>query len=97
ELVSSLAVIDSARRPKYLFPELSEVSNLTLNHKILWGIINNRFANGEKCTKKSIRDDLKSQGIDIKHFTRWLKKLVDDGALVDNGEEVLLPSLPEAP
>jgi hypothetical protein len=54
------------------------------------------LVNGEKCTKKSIRDDLKSQGIDIKHFTRWLK-LVDDGALVDNGEEVLLPSLPEAP
>ena len=97
ESVSSLAVIDSARRPKYLFPELSEVSNLTLNHKILWGIINNRLENGEKCTKKSIRDDLKSQGIDIKHFTRWLKKLVDDGALVDNGEEILLPSLPEAP
>ncbi|XFQ98565.1 hypothetical protein AAHU82_22640 [Klebsiella pneumoniae] len=53
------------------------------------------MANGEKCTKKNIRDDLKSQGIDIKHFTRWLKKLVADGALVDNGEEILLPSLPE--
>ena len=62
ESVTSLAVIDSARRPKYLFPELSEVSNLTLNHKILWGIIKNRLANGEKCTK-NIRDDLKSQGL----------------------------------
>ena len=52
ERISSLAVIDHARKPINLYPELSHVSNLSDNHKIIWEIIHKNSSNGGVCTKK---------------------------------------------
>ncbi|MEX8323585.1 hypothetical protein AB6W50_25675, partial [Klebsiella pneumoniae] len=38
----------------------------------------------------SLRDELKQRGIEVKHFHRWMKKFIDDGILIENGEELLL-------
>ena len=39
-----------------------------------------------------VRDDLKAMGINIKHFTRWLQKLTDDGLVIQNGDHLMLHS-----
>lgn len=90
ERISSLAVIDHARKAINLYPELSHVSNLTDNHKTVWEMIHKIFSDAGRCTKKMLRDELKQQGIEIKHFHRWVKKFIDDGMLLEHGEELLL-------
>lgn len=52
ERISSLAVIDHARKAINLYPELSHVSNLTDNHKAVWEMIHKIFSDGGRCTKK---------------------------------------------
>lgn len=89
EKISSLALIDHTRRPVNLYPELSHVPNLTDNHKTVWEMIHKNSSNGSVCTKKMLRDELKQQGIEVKHFHRWVKKFIDDGILIENGEELL--------
>ena len=96
ELVCSLVVRDEPREAKEIDPDLIGVSKLSDNHMALWQAIRSRTAQGESCTRAILRDDLKATGIDTKHFTRWVQKLIDDGLVIQNGEIVTIRSLREA-
>ncbi|MFP2516143.1 helicase RepA family protein [Buttiauxella agrestis] len=95
ETVHSLVVRDEAREAREVDPELAGVSKLTGNHMALWQALRSRTAKGEPCTRAIIRDDLKATGIDTKHFTRWVQKLIDDGLITQNGDLISLHSLRE--
>ncbi|MGE6019771.1 hypothetical protein ACQJ1W_18610, partial [Klebsiella pneumoniae] len=41
------------------------------------------------------RDDLKATGINTKHFTRWLQKLIDDGLVIQDADLLTVKSLRE--
>jgi len=95
EAICSLVVRDAPREAKEIDPELVGVAKLTGNHMALWQAIRSRTAQGEPCTRTIIRDDMKSTGIDTKHFARWVQKLVDDGLIIQNGEILTIQSLRE--
>lgn len=58
----------------------------------LWLAIRSRITSHEAFKKMLVRDDLKAMGINIKHFTRWLQKLTDDGLVIQNGDHLMLHS-----
>ncbi|WP_171858538.1 helicase RepA family protein [Citrobacter freundii] len=95
ESICSLVVRDVPREAKEIDPELVGVTKLTGNHMALWQAIRSRTAKGEPCTRTIIRDDMKSAGIDTKHFARWVQKLVDDGLIIQNGDILTIQSLRE--
>ena len=95
EMVCSLVVRDVPREAKEVDPELAGVEKLTDNHMALWQAIRSRIARGEPCNRAVIRDDLKATGINTKHFTRWLQKLIDDGLVIQDGDLLTLKSLRE--
>ncbi len=90
--VHSLVVMDEARDAKEVDPDLAGVAKLTGNHMALWQAIRSRIAKGEPCTRSIIRDDLKAIGMDTRHFSRWVQKLLDDGLIIQSGE-ALAPRL----
>ena len=95
EMICSLVVRDVPREAKEIDPELAGVSKLSGNHMALWQAIRSRTAKGEPCTLAVIRDDLKATGIDTKHFARWVKKLTDNGLIIQSGEVLKVQSLRE--
>ncbi len=90
EMVCSLVVRALGREAKEIDPELVGINKLSGNHMALWQAIRCRTEKGEPCTRTIIRDDLKAMGIDTKHFTRWVKKLLDGGLIVQN-DDILTP------
>lgn len=95
EMVCSLVVRDVPREAKEVDPELAGVEKLTDNHMALWQAIRSRIARVEPCNRAIIRDDLKATGINTKHFTRWLQKLIDDGLVIQDGDMLTVKSLRE--
>lgn len=95
DMISSLVVRDVPREAKEVDPELAGVEKLTDNHMALWQAIRSRIARSEPCNRAVIRDDLKAAGINTKHFTRWLQKLIDDGLVIQDGDYLAVKSLRE--
>ena len=93
ESVCSLVVRDVPREANEIDPELVGIAKLTGNHMALWQAIRSRTARGESCTRSVIRDDMKATGIDTKHFSRWVQKLVEDGLIVLDGDVLTIHSL----
>ncbi|EHO4881471.1 helicase, partial [Escherichia coli] len=50
--------------------------------------IRSRTQNGDKCTIALLRDDMKKLGYEMKHFSRWLRKLEKDGVIYIDGDDV---------
>lgn len=92
-MVCSLVVHDAPREAKEVDPELAGVEKLTDNHMALWQAIRSRIARGEPCNRAVIRDVLKATGINTKHFTRWLQKLIDDGLVIQDADLLTVKSL----
>lgn len=38
---------------------------------------------------------MKTIGIDTKHFSRWVQKLIEDGLIIQNGDVLTVQSLRE--
>lgn len=95
ENVCSLVVRDIPREAKEVDPDLAGVEKLTDNHMALWQAIRSRISRNEPCNRAVIRDDLKAMGISTKHFSRWLQKLIDDGRVTQDGEQLAVQTLRE--
>ncbi|OTA18569.1 hypothetical protein Xvie_00397 [Xenorhabdus vietnamensis] len=87
EDITSLALIDRPRDPVEE-DEIGHVSNKTDNHTALWQCIRSRTALKGPCSITLVRDDLKSMGVNVKNFSRWLTKLEHDGLITLNGQEL---------
>lgn len=54
---------------------------------LAWEYIRSRTQENGTCTKKIIRDDLRSMGLDVdKKFGRWLSKLEGAGIIFIEGD-----------
>lgn len=87
ELITSLVVVDKPRPPVEL-ERIEEAGNKTENHAALWGCIRSRTQRGDKCTIPLLRDDMKKLGYEMKHFSRWLRKLESDDVIAIDGDDV---------
>ncbi|OSK24060.1 regulatory prophage protein [Escherichia coli M056] len=87
ELITSLVVVDKPRPPVEL-ERIEEAGNKTENHAALWQCIRTRTAHGEPCTIALLRDDMKKLGYEMKHFSRWLRKLEKDGVICVDEDDV---------
>jgi len=82
--VKSLVASNCGQEP----PKDEECSNtttkLTSNEQSVYQIVRARQHYEEPTTREIIRDDLKAQGMGIKHFSRWLEGCINKGVLVCN-------------
>ena len=58
-------------------------TRFTGNHEAVLQAVRSRTASGEPTTRAIILDDLKAQGLNVAAFSRWVRKLLDDGFLVE--------------
>ncbi|MCY4329945.1 MAG: AAA family ATPase [Endozoicomonadaceae bacterium] len=79
EVVTLVPSVKGREPPKE--DELPKVNKLTGNHEAVWQAVRSRQARKETTNKRIIFDDLKAQGLNIKNFSRWVDKLVNDGIL----------------
>ncbi|WP_081989098.1 MULTISPECIES: AAA family ATPase [Xenorhabdus] len=86
EDITSLVLVDKPRDPVEE-EEIEHIPNKTDNHTALWQCIRSRTALKEPCSVALIRDDLKSMGVNVKNFSRWLTKLEHDGLITRSGQE----------
>jgi hypothetical protein len=86
--VNSLCVIPVGRPPSDEEAPPINTPRWRDHHIAIWQSVRSRTAANDPITKALLRDDLKAQGYDIKKYYRWLTKLVDDGALVLDGEDI---------
>ena len=85
--VNSLCVIPEGRPPSG--EELPAVMPRWSDHHIaLWQCVQSRTQANDLITTAILREDLKAQGFNIKHFGRWFKKLVEDGTLIEKGDSI---------
>ncbi|MDC9597762.1 AAA family ATPase [Xenorhabdus anantnagensis] len=89
EEITSLALIDRPRDPVEE-EDIDHVANKTDNHTALWQCIRSRTALKEPCSIALVRDDLKSMGVNVKNFSRWLTKLEQDGMITRHGQELTI-------
>lgn len=90
--ITSLCVIPEGRQPvdDQIVP--TKTPRWNRYHTALWQVARSRTQAGDLITKALVRDDLKAQGFNTKHFARWLNKLVDEGALMLDGEVIFMGS-----
>jgi len=88
--VNSLCVIPVGRQPSDDEDSLPKASRMSGNHQALWQAVRSRTQSGYPTTRQVIIDDLKTQGLPTQHFGRWLAKLVDDGQLKVDGDNILM-------
>lgn len=88
EEITSLVLIDKGRE---LSAKKHNSKHLTSNHRSIWQAIQKRINNEEPTSYQLIREDLKAQGIPIKHYSRWIDKLVDDHVIIREGEILSMP------
>lgn len=93
EKVCSLVVRDVPRMARDPDDGLVGASNLSENHITLWNLIRSRTGNGDICTKALVRDDMKSMGVDVKNFSRWITKLEQSGNITIDGENIKIISI----
>ncbi|MGY0218371.1 helicase RepA family protein [Endozoicomonadaceae bacterium StTr2] len=84
--VTSGVLVDTDRQ----FEEAALPVRLSANHEALLQAVRSRVMRGESTERAVIRDDLKAQGLNVNKFSNWVKKLVDDGLLLDT-EKGLTP------
>ncbi|PHM50984.1 DNA primase [Xenorhabdus sp. KK7.4] len=89
EEITSLALIDRPRDPAEE-EDIEHVANKTDNHTALWQCIRSRTALKEPCSITLVRDDLKSMGVNVKNFSRWLTKLEQAGMITRYGQELTI-------
>ncbi|MCC8378819.1 AAA family ATPase [Xenorhabdus sp. PB30.3] len=89
EDITSLALIDRPRDPVEE-EDIDHVANKTDNHTALWQCIRSRTALKEPCSITLVRDDLKSMGVNVKNFSRWLTKLEQAGMITRYGQELTI-------
>ncbi|PHM64030.1 DNA primase [Xenorhabdus stockiae] len=89
EDITSLALIDRPRAPVEE-EEINQVANKTDDHTALWQCIRSRTALKEPCSIALVRDDLKSMGVNVKNFSRWLTKLEQDRLITRHGQELTI-------
>ncbi|MBC8951147.1 hypothetical protein Xets_03947 [Xenorhabdus sp. TS4] len=89
EEITSLALIDRPRDPVEE-EDIDHIANKTDNHTALWQCIRSRTALKEPCSIALVRDDLKSMGVNVKNFSRWLTKLEQDGMITRHGQELTI-------
>ena len=88
--VNSLCVIPVGRQPSDDYEALPKASRMSGNHEALWQAVRSRTQAGDPTTRAIIIDDLKAQGLAVKHFSKWLSKLVDGGQLRIENDIILM-------
>ena len=56
-------------------------TRITTNHEAVLQAVRSRTASGESTCRAVILDDLKAQGLNVNSYSKWVKKLLDDGLL----------------
>ena len=87
--VNSLCLIPAGRQPTDN-EETPKASHMTANHEAVWQAVRSRTQAGDSTNRALIIDDLKAQGINVKHFGRWLTKLIEDGKLHLENDTILM-------
>ena len=88
--VNSLCLIPVGRTPNGDDEALSNASHISGNHEALWQAVRSRTQAGDPTTRAIIIGDLKAQEINVKHFGRWLTKLIEDGHLHLENDTILM-------
>ncbi|WP_062260826.1 AAA family ATPase [Endozoicomonas arenosclerae] len=89
DAVTTLVPTVEGREPPVEEPEEKAI-RLTGNHEAVLQAVRSRMASGESTVRSVIRDDLKAQGLNTKHFPRWVDKLLNDELVSLSGEELKL-------
>jgi len=87
--VNSLCLIPAGRQPTDN-EETPKAGHMTANHEAVWQAVRSRTQAGDSTNRALIIDDLKAQGINVKHFGRWLTKLIEDGKLHLENDTILM-------
>lgn len=88
--VNSLCVIPVGRNPSDVDAPPINTPRWRDHHIAIWQSVRSRTAANDATTRALVRDDLKTQGFDTNHFSRWLTKLVNEQALTLDGEVILM-------
>ena len=88
--INSLCLTSVGRQPKDNEDALPKASRMSGNHEALWQAVRSRTQAGDPTTRAIIIDDLKAQGLAVKHFSKWLSKLVDGGQLRIENDIILM-------
>ena len=88
--VNSLCLNSVGRQPKDNEDALPKASRMSGNHEALWQAVRSRTQAGDPTTRAIIIDDLKAQGLVVKHFSLWLAKLVDGGQLREESGMIVM-------
>ncbi|MFA0474852.1 AAA family ATPase [Vibrio breoganii] len=83
--VKSLVASNVGEEPPAEEDEVKDVK-LSSNEQLVYQVVRARQQAGDPTTREIIRDDLKAQGTDLKHFSRWLNACLDKGVLACNDE-----------
>jgi hypothetical protein len=88
--INSLCLTSVGRQPKDNEDALPKASRMSGNHEALWQAVRSRTQAGDPTTRAIIIDDLKAQGLVVKHFSLWLAKLVDGGQLREESGMIVM-------
>jgi hypothetical protein len=88
--INSLCLTSVGRHPKDNEDALPKASRMSGNHQALWQAVRSRTQAGDPTTRAIIIDDLKAQGLVVKHFSLWLAKLVNGGQLREENGMIVM-------
>ena len=88
--INSLCLTSVGRPPKDNEDALPKASRMSGNHEALWQAVRSRTQAGDPTTRAIIIDDLKAQGLVVKHFSLWLAKLVNGGQLREESGMIVM-------
>ena len=88
--INSLCLTSVGRQPKDNEEALPKASRMSGNHEALWQAVRSRTQAGDPTTRAIIIDDLKAQGLVVKHFSLWLAKLVNGGQLREESGMIVM-------
>ena len=88
--INSLCLTSVGRQPKDNEDALPKASRMSGNHQALWQAVRSRTQAGDPTTRAIIIDDLKAQGLVVKHFSLWLAKLVNGGQLREESGMIVM-------
>jgi hypothetical protein len=88
--INSLCLTSVGRQPKDNEDALPKASRMSGNHEALWQAVRSRTQAGDPTTRAIIIDDLKAQGLVVKHFSLWLAKLVNGGQLREESGMIVM-------
>jgi len=88
--VGSLCVIPIGRQPSDDEEALPKGGRSSGNHEAVYHALRARTQMGHSTARAVIIDDLKALGLNTDKFSRWLKKLVDDGMVHVDGSDIIM-------